>query len=163
MRTLDASAIRHALTAPAADLGVSWDTELVELVVQRTQGYPYFVQVFADSIWQAADDPDPGQRLGVEHLAAAEEAIELDRLNPFRGRWTQASPKEQQVLTAMASHDTPEVARSTIATSLGLKSTDLSMVRRSLMDKGLVHAPRYGHLSFTVPGFATYIRGLHDG
>ena len=163
MHDLDDVAVRHALTAPAADLGVTWDRSLVEEVVQRTQGYPYFVQVFADSIWRAAGNPDPGGALLPEHLVAAEEAIELDRTNLFRGRWSQATPKEQEVMAAIAQHDTPEVARSAIATTMGVRSADLGMVRRSLMDKGLVHAPRYGYLAFTVPGFDAYVRRYSDG
>lgn len=57
----------------------------------------------------------------------------------------------------------PYMPRAEIAAAMGVKSTDLSMVRRSLMDKGLIDAPRYGQLAFTVPGFDAYIRQLRDG
>ena len=163
MHALQDAAARYALSAPAADLGVTWDVALLAEVVKRAQGYPYFVQVFADSIWQAAGYPDPGDVLGLDHLRTAEAAIELDRNNLFRGRWSQATAKEQEVMAAMATHPTTDVARSVIAATMGVKSTDLSMVRRSLMDKGLVHAPRYGYLAFTVPGFDAYVRQVADG
>ncbi|WP_018118422.1 hypothetical protein [Corynebacterium mastitidis] len=52
--------------------------------------------------------------------------------------------------------------RGHIAQELGIRTTDLSMARRSLMDKGLVDAPQHGFFEFTAPGFAEFVRRTAD-
>ena len=50
--------------------------------------------------------------------------------------------------------------RSAIAEAMGRDSNDLSMARRSLLDKGLIDTSSHGYLEFTAPGFAEFVRGL---
>lgn len=57
----------------------------------------------------------------------------------------------------MAEQQVQHVKRAFIADTLGVQTTDISELRRSLMDKGIIEAPRHGFLSFTAPGFADFI------
>ena len=160
MRDLEAHDARQALTAPTAALGVSWATDALETVVERAQGYPYFIQLYGDEVWRAAGDPGLGGRLSMDHVLAAQDQVDIDVNELYRSRWAKATARERDLLTAMAAQQDGPVARRDIAEALGVETTALSMARQSLMDKGIVDAPAHGMMQFTVPGFGTYVRTL---
>lgn len=66
------------------------------------------------------------------------------------------------MLRAMAHNGDGPVRRADIAATMGRGSNELSMARRSLMDKGLIDAPSHGYLEFTAPGFADFVRNEVD-
>ncbi|WP_435202473.1 AAA family ATPase [Janibacter sp. GS2] len=160
--SLEEAATREALSAPATALGVAWEMDALTEVVDRTRGYPYFVQVHGDAVWDAAGRPDPGSALTRAHVAAARQGVvdDLDAL--YRSRWSKASPSEQRFLTAMAGRAHERVRRGDIASALGVSTEALGMARRSLMDKGLIEVAGHGLLSFTVPGFREFVRESAD-
>ena len=51
---LDRQAATAALVRPAAALDVEWSAPALDLVLDRTQGFPYFVQAFGREIWDYA-------------------------------------------------------------------------------------------------------------
>ena len=55
---LDATAVAAALTRPFAkqDPPVTFEADALGEVVAETQGYPYFVQLWGDALWNAAND-----------------------------------------------------------------------------------------------------------
>lgn len=163
MENLDEVAVRRALTEPAAELGVSWSIEVLEAVVEATQGYPYFVQVYGDGVWRAAGSPDPGAELTPAHLAAAQDIVDADITGMMRSRWRKTTPREKEFLRAMIALGEGEVRRKDIAAQLGVATTDISMVRGSLLAKGLIDNPRHGYLAFAAPGFGRYLRDLDEG
>jgi hypothetical protein len=151
--------VSEALIRTAEPAEVTWEPGVVDLVIARAQGYPYFVQLYGDAIWQAAH-PDRGTVLTAEHLRQAESIVTIDTQTMFRARWAKASPGEQRLLTAMAgagAGDKP-VSRAVLAAHLRVLSSDLSVPRRRLIDKGLVERAGRGHLRFTTPGFAAFIQ-----
>lgn len=162
MRDLEPHETREALTAPTAAMGVAWATDALELVVERAQGYPYFIQVYGDEVWRAAGNPNPGDRLTAQHVDVAQQRVDIDLSELYRTRWAKASARERQILTIMATHPADPVARRDIAAVLGVDTTALSMARQSLLGKGIVDAPAHGMLAFTVPGFGAYVRSVTD-
>ncbi|WP_114907414.1 ATP-binding protein [Ornithinimicrobium murale] len=160
MRDLEPHETRQALTAPSAAMGVSWAMDALTTVVERAQGYPYFIQVYGDEVWHAAGNPAPGHQLTLDHVNAAQERVDIDLTELYRTRWAKATARERDILAAMADHPAGPVARRDIADQLGVDTTALSMTRQSLLDKGIVDAPGHGVLEFTVPGFGTYVRTL---
>ncbi len=162
MRDLEPHETREALTAPTSKLGVAWATDALATVVERAQGYPYFVQVYGDEVWRAAGNPDPGDQLTGGHVHAAQGRVDVDLTELYRTRWAKASAREREILAIMAAHAELLVPRRDIATELGVDTTALSMARQSLLDKGIVDAPEHGMLAFTVPGFGAYVRSVTD-
>lgn len=160
MRDLEPHETREALTAPTSKLGVAWATDALATVVERAQGYPYFVQVYGDEVWRAAGNPDPGDQLTGRHVHAAQGRVDVDLTELYRTRWAKASAREREILAIMATHSELLVPRRDIATELGVDTTALSMARQSLLDKGIVDAPGHGMLAFTVPGFGAYVRSV---
>lgn len=92
----DASA---ALTRPAVEAGVEWDEVAVDVAVERSAGYPYFLQEFGKVTWDFA----PGPAITVEDALAGIQAG-TDSLDHgfFRSRWGRATPVERNYMRAMA-------------------------------------------------------------
>lgn len=160
MRDLEPHEVREALTEPASDLGVRWETPTLQNVVERTRGYPYAVQLWGDAMWTAAGSPDPDGVIGAAALDAAQTTVDEDMTALHRARWAKASPKEREMLAAMAELGGVEVARSDLAQALGVESSALSTPRQSLLDKGIIQIAGRGLLSFTAPGFTEHVRSL---
>ena len=81
----------------------------------------------------------------------------------FRSRWHKATDVEREFISAMAEDLEPQVKRGDIAERMGRPTTGISMVRRSLLDKGLIEESGFGYLRFTVPGFAEFVRNERGG
>ena len=96
---LTAALAREALTAPAAILNVPWDDAAVNLIVQDTSGYPYFLQQFGQETWN--DAPEPTVTLNDARVGAAKGRAALDN-GFFRASWDRASPAEQRYMRAMS-------------------------------------------------------------
>lgn len=146
-----------ALVLPSAEEGVAWTGEAVDAVLDASVGYPYFIQQFGQTTWNAAatspisaDDAVEGIRSG---RALLDEGF-------FRARWDRATPAERDYLQAMAADGDGPSSSGEVAQRLGRKITSLGPARANLISKGLVHAPEHGHIAFTVPGMADFIARL---
>jgi AAA ATPase domain len=162
MRPLDDTAAAAALTRPATDSGVGWDDDVLAEVVARAQGYPYFVQLYGDAIWRAAGYPDAGGRLRMVDLPGAQRGVDVDMSSFHRVRWNKATPREREVLLAMAAEGGQAVRRAAVAARLGVDTAAIGVARAGLIGKGLIESSGRGLLSFTAPGFADYVRD-HGG
>lgn len=158
LANLPEEAASEALVNPALQTGVKWHPSARKAALQRAGGYPYFLQLIGDEVWKAAGFPDPGETLLMSHFDAAEDRLQESQNYFYRARWKKATKREMDFLAAMAEHETPYVKRAAIADSMGVNTTNLSELRRSLMDKGLIESPKHGFLTFTAPGFAEFIR-----
>lgn len=150
------SAAIDALVIPAQRYGGQYDAGAAEVLVDEAQGYPYFLQQFGRATWDAA----PGERIITRDDAKAGVRIGYDSLDAgfFPARWTRATQAEHRYLGAMATIDSAQIPTSSLIDTLKVKnSSELSVVRAELIRKGLIYAPRYGHVAFTVPGMAGYI------
>lgn len=145
-----------ALTGPAEQHQVEWDAQLIQHVVDQAQGYPYFLQLYGDAVWNTVQ-PETGGVLPTSAFHPAEVMVRAELDTMFRARWSKASPAEQRLLTAMAHFGDEPVKRAALAERLNLTSNDLSIPRRDLIDKGLIEAVGRGNLRFTTPGFAEFI------
>lgn len=146
---------RTALASPAATAGARFDPEALDLLLGSAHGYPYFLQVYGDQAWQCS----PNSPIQVEDARLAIElgTDELDR-SLFASRWERATPKQKQLMAAMAVDGAPS-AVAELVTRLGKrKPSDLSVFRDELIKKGLIYAPERGLLDFTVPLMADFIQ-----
>ena len=148
-----------ALLAPAAAARVGWDHSAADHVLSAADGAPYLIQLYGDAAWRSAR-PGPGDRIHLEHArhgvaAAREELAE----GMFRGRWNRASRLERQYLRAMATNlaNDGTAGSGAVAAALGRDITNLSAVRRRLIDKGLVQPAGHGRIEFSIPGFERFV------
>jgi hypothetical protein len=153
---LEPEAATAALVEPARAQGVDYDEGAVELALEWTEGYPFYVQQIGKHAWnQAADSPITRDDVQ-EALPAAEAA--LDRAI-YEVRVQRATANERKYLRAMAELGDGPYRSGAVARKLGQSSTALSTVRQRLIDKGLIYATEdYGHIDFSVPRFAEFMR-----
>ena len=157
---LSAPQAEVALAQPAADLGVSFEPAALELIVDYTEGYPYFVQEYGKIVWDLAPE---GSAITSRVAEAAQRAGEakLDE-SFFRVRAERTTALELQYLRAMAELEDGEPTAGAVAAVMGRTSEQLGPTRARLIDKGLIYATGHGRAEFTVPQFDRYLRRNHE-
>lgn len=152
---LGPAAVRAALEEPAARLGVRFSGGALDHLVAASEGYPYLVQLLGRNAWEAAGGT---ALITLEHARTAEGGARADLTNSLlRSRWLRASPKEREYLAAMASLGGGPVPSGSVARALGQTAQQLSSVRQSLIDKGVVMPSGTRAVDFTIPGFAAFV------
>lgn len=156
---LSRSTAAQALASPAADSGISWLDEALAVTIDAADGYPYFLQEFGAATWNVAAGP-----IITEHDAANGILLGQAKLDGgfFQSRWHRATTTEQAYLRAMAEDDQEDSQTPVVAARLGRTMSNLGPIRAGLIGKGLIFAPEYGRLAFTVPGMAAFIRRQID-
>ena len=147
-------AASEALALPISRLGASLAPDALTLLLSAANGYPFFLQVYGRSVWEAAsgkvisaEDAQVAVRLGTS---------DLDH-GFFEARWQRATNAERLYLRAMAQDGDSASSTGEIADRLGKSTTKLAVIRSRLIAKGVVYAPEYGSIQFTVPGMAGFI------
>ena len=150
----------RALRKPAADAGIAYTDEAVAEILERTQGYPYFLQEWGNRAWDVASE-SPITHADVER-ASAEAIATLDE-SFFRVRFDRLTPTEKRYLRAMAELG-PRAHRSgDIAALLEKSVTGLGTLRQSLIVKGMIWSPGHGETAFTVPLFDDFMKRIMPG
>lgn len=147
-------AASEALALPINRLGASLAPDALSLLLSAANGYPFFLQVYGRAAWEAssekiisADDA---------HVAVRHGTNDLDH-GFFEARWQRATNAERLYLRAMAQDSDTPSSTGEIAERLGKSTSKLAVIRSRLIDKGVVYAPEYGSIQFTVPGMAAFI------
>jgi len=152
-------AARDAIVLPARELGVEYDSEAVDQVVEYTEGYPYFLQEYGKTVW----DEISKSPITVEDTAGLLPFVEakLDE-SFFRVRAERTTDLELRYLYAMAELG-PEAHRaSEVAARINRTSQQVGPIRSRLIDKGLLYTPGHGYAAFTVPQFDRYMLRCHS-
>ena len=163
-RTIDPLSDADALVAladPAAANQVAWDRDAAQFVLGESGGYPYFLQQFGKTVWDAAAGP---ATIGLDDatIGVAEGQQQLDN-GFYSSRWERATKTEREFLRAMAPDDGEPSRIADITERLGKTSSrSLGPARASLIGKGIVYAPEHGMIAYTVPGMADYVRRRDD-
>jgi len=154
------SAARIAITKPASNLRVAFDTRAVELIVEETKGYPYFLQELGKHSWDAAST-SPIRATDVR--AASKTAVAALDESFFRVRFDRLTPAEKKYLRAMAELGPGPHRSGDIATCLKRDVTSLGPTRNQLIAKGMIWSPSHGDTAFTVPLFDQFMRRIMPG
>lgn len=147
---------RYALTNPTERVGVAWEAGALQLAVRSIRGYPYFAQACGKHVWDARSVEDSidveSAEIGV--LAARDEVDQ----GLYQSRWDRATPKQRELMQAMALDDEDRSAIQDLVARTGkTRTSDLSVSRNELIKNGHIYAPDRGYLAFTVPGMADFI------
>lgn len=149
-----------ALTKPAEDAGVRFETAASESILKQTKGYPYFLQEWGKHAWNAA--PKSPIRLADVEQASRIAIAALDA-SFFRVRFDRLTPSEKKYLRAMAQLGPGPHRSGDIAEVLERKVTSLGLPRNQLITKGMIWSPNHGDTAFTVPLFDEYMKRIMPG
>lgn len=153
---LEDAAAHDALVLPARQEGVEYEPGAAEDILALTEGYPYFIQEYGRHAWRLADEsPIPRSIVRDAHDGAQ---ADLDG-GFFTVRFERATDAERRYLAAMAILGDGAQQSGEVTKQLGFQDTaQTSVTRSNLIDKGLIYSPDYGHVDFTVPHFADFMR-----
>lgn len=157
---LPPDATKLAIAKPAKDQGVEVISEALDLIVQKTRGYPYFVQEWGKHSWDAAQ-ASPITQTDVENASTAAIAA-LDE-SFFRVRFDRLTPAEKRYLRAMAELGPGPHRSGDIADKLKRNVTALGPTRNKLISKGMIWSPNHGDTAFTVPMFDEFMHRIMPG
>ncbi len=152
---LDAASAATAIRQPIENEGESISHDALQLIVIRTEGYPYFLQEWGYQVWNIADtSPINEGDVGEASLAA------MRRLDEgfFRVRFDRLTPKEREYVMAMASLGRGPYRSSDVAEALAESVQSLGPRRAQIISKGMIYSPAHGDIVFTVPMFEHYLQ-----
>ena len=157
---LDAVAAKIAIAKPAEAQGVKVNKDALDKIVEKTHGYPYFLQEWGKHAWDVATgtpitlrDVD---RASTTAIAALDESF-------FLVRFDRLTPVEKKYLRAMAELGPGPHRSGDIAEQLGRPVTALGPTRNQLIAKGMIWSPSHGDTAFTVPLFDEFMRRIMPG
>ena len=154
---LEPEAARLAISRPIEAQGVRIEPKALDLIVEATQGYPYFLQEWGKHAWDTAER-SPITRADVE-LATPSVMAALD-MSFFRVRFDRLTPSERRYMRAMAELGPGPHRSGDIAAKLGRAVTSLGPTRSQLIAKGMIWSPSHGDTAFTVPLFDEFMRRI---
>jgi hypothetical protein len=149
-----------ALAQPATELGVAFEGRAIDVILDYTEGYPYFIQEYGKILWDVAPEGEVIRHSVAEEARRAVEA-KLDE-SFFRVRAERTTELELQYLRAMAELGQGEQTAGDVAAIMGRTSEQLGPTRARLIDKGLLYTTGHGRGAFTVPQFDRYMRRNYE-
>ncbi|HEU4643847.1 MAG TPA: AAA family ATPase [Gemmatimonadaceae bacterium] len=152
---LDAAASERAIREPIRAEGADIEPAALTAIVERTRGYPYFLQVWGKHAWDTA----PASPITESDVARAtrEAGAALDE-SFFRVRLDRLTRREKDYVRAMAELGPGPHRSGDIAATLGVPVTTVAPLRSRLIDKGMIYSGQYGETDFTVPMFDEFMR-----
>ncbi|MGY6501986.1 MAG: AAA family ATPase [Acidimicrobiales bacterium] len=147
--------VRDAVGAPAKELAVAWAPDAIDAVVDRSDGFPFFVQVWAYHTWNVAID-EPISVADVDRAAPAAR-LALDA-SFFAARISRIPESEVTYVRALASLGSGPHRSGQVAAAMGRTTPEVAAFRDRLIREGLVFSPRYGWIEFAIPHIDAYIR-----
>jgi hypothetical protein len=144
-----------ALVEPARHLGVDYEPEAVELALRWTEGYPFYIQQLGKHAWNLAQGSSITAADVQEAIPAAQATLDA---SVYEVRIQRATHEERRYMRAMGELGAGPYRSGAVAAKLGRRTSEVSMVRQRLLDKGLVYATEnYGYVDFTVPRFGEFM------
>lgn len=157
---LPSGAATMAITKPAEAEAVAFEQAAVDLIIDKTKGYPYFLQEWGKHVWDGATTSPitvaDVEAASIATIAALDESF-------FRVRFDRLTPLERKYLRAMADLGPGPHRSGDIAERLGRTVTSLGPTRSQLISKGMIWSPAYGDTAFTVPLFDEFMRRIMPG
>ena len=143
-----------AIAKPVMAEGARIEPDALDLIIERTQCYPYFLQEWGKQTWDVAES-SPITSADVE-AASILAVAGLDQ-SFFLVRFDRLTPSEKRYLRAMAELGPGPHRSGAIAQMIGRRATSLGPTRSQLINKGMVWSPSHGDTAFTVPMFDEFI------
>jgi hypothetical protein len=151
---------RDAIVRPAENEGAEIHTDAVDLIIEQTQGYPYFLQEWGKHTWDIAS-ASPIRREDV--VNASDEAVAALDESFFRVRFDRLTPTEKKYLRAMAELGPGPHRSGDIAEELRRSVSSFGPTRAGLIAKGMIWSPTHGDTAFTVPLFDEFMKRIMPG
>ncbi|GMQ81575.1 MAG: ATP-binding protein [Rhodothermia bacterium] len=145
----------RALVLPAKEEGVTFEEDGIELILQETDGYPFFIQVWGFHAWDVASD-SPITVADVKQ--ASKNAIAALDAGFFRVRTDRLTKRQLDYVIALASLESIPATSTDVAKKMEETVTSVAPIRDTVIRKGVAFSPSRGMIEFTVPKFDEFVR-----
>ena len=147
----------HAIAKPVEQEGVEIVQDALDLIVEQTEGYPYFLQVWGKHVWNVSKRSP----ISVSDVLSGGAIAQRDLDNTFfRVRFDRLTQAEIRYVRGMAELGPGPHRTSDVASILGREITSLSPDRQRLIEKGVIWSPGHGEIAFTVPLFDQFMKRM---
>ena len=162
LANLEPSAARLALVEPAARRHVAWEDEALGLLVRRSSGHPYYVQLFGWHAWEAAQGE---ATITLAHAKAGLTSARAELAGQYEVTWGRLRPQERDYLAAVASlAGTGGAGVEEVAKVLGKEPKQLAVARDRLVHMhGLLEVPERAQVRFVDAEMAEWVAERRDG
>ncbi|WP_349828081.1 ATP-binding protein [Brevibacterium litoralis] len=151
----DRESSAHAIRTPIEEAGKTIDEDALALATDRSEYYPYLVQLLGDLAWEAAG---AASAIAVEHVeAAVGQAREIMGRQIHEPTLDPLSARDLDYLRAMALDDGPSRTVE-IARRMSVTDKYASTYRRRLVDAGVVVPAGHGLVDLAVPYLREHLR-----
>jgi hypothetical protein len=143
-----------ALQEPVKQLNVSFTSEALQEIYDKTKGYAYFIQEWGKHAWNSASQSPITKsdivRANGMTLRSLDESF-------FNVRFDRLTPTEKKYVRALAELGTEPQRSGDIAKLLGKPVEKVAPLRSQLISKGMIYSPAHGDTAFTVPLFEEFL------
>jgi len=155
--------VKLAIEKPAEGLSIGYEEDSIKRITEITGGYPYFIQEMCKAIWNKAGCVGKTQiDISLVEDSVAEFYAKLDA-SFFKSRYDRCTDSERDFVHAMIKCDGLPCNISNVATIMKREVQQISMIRATLINKGIIYSTRHGEIDFTVPQFDEYLKRISDG
>ena len=161
---LDGKASRDAILKPMAhSRGISFQEQNVQLIVETSGGYPYFIQFICKEIFDVFL-----QQLKIDGkvrpFPMSEIVRKLDK-DFFAGRWARATDRQRQLLIVISKLQNcddeftlQDIVEESKKTTHPFSPSHVNQMLVALGNSGLVYKNRHGRYAFAVPLLGQFLR-----
>jgi len=155
---LDATASREAITIPISKAGcpVHFDEASIAVIVEKSAGYPYFIQY----ICREAFDVFLG---GSSHQVPVDAILRKLDSDFFAGRWSRATDRQRELLLVIAGlaaqeeFSVSDIVEGQPSSGKRFSSSHVNQMLSALIGAGLIYKNRHGKYSFAVPLLGQFV------
>ncbi|WP_420607046.1 ATP-binding protein [Novosphingopyxis sp.] len=152
---LDTVSAGQAIEKPIIEEEARIAPGALRAIVERTQGYPFFLQEWASVVWNNSDGPEI-KAADVDQ--SYDETLALLDAGFFKVRIDRLTKSEVQFVKAMAQLGDGPYAMADIAQAMGRTQKSLGPARSNIISKGMIYSTDHGYIDFSVPLFAEFMR-----
>lgn len=156
---LDPEAARVAIRSPLQQEDADIDPDALDIIVDHTNGYPFFLQEWGHHSWNIAEQSP----ITADDVHRATDRA-LNRLDEgfFKVRMDRLTNAEVEYVDAMSRLGDGPYKSTDVAKAMGKDPSALGPRRANIIAKGMIYSPSYGEIDFTVPLFASYLRRINS-
>ena len=155
LEPLSDAATREALPSFTQPLGVGWEPDAVDLLVEVAAGYPYFLHVYGSHAWNAG----VGDRITADHVRRGMQTARAMVAAFYDERLEPLSDLQRRTLRAIATLDEDHRRTGAIAEAMGYRqAAAVSSTLDRLLGHGLIGRSGRGHYELLIPGLDRHLR-----
>ena len=143
-----------AIVEPAKKFGAIYTTEAINEILKNTGCYPYFIQELCSNIWRMGTS----DTIDVQDVinAIPEATKNLDD-SFFKVRFERCTELEKNFMYAMVKCGELPCTMANVSSIMKRSVSQISPIRATLINKGVIYSTGYGEIDFTVPKFDEFL------